>query len=212
MPNAVAPSRGQQPTPFAWPERKDTPVWKPRHTNRLASAASRGLPARGVDNAVDDGSYESDMAATGPLSDLGYVAFVQLHQPRYLRYARARLLDRSAGRVAVDTTFGIVAGRWESLLREPRPAADAWRQLRSQVNIMCCGTDRRPTAIDRLYGALPAEAADAVVLHCRLRMPMKAAADLMGVDPPVVAALLLTAMRQLPATTLEHLEERIPQV
>lgn len=151
------------------------------------------------------------MAAADLLNDLGYVAFVHLHEPRYLRYARARLLNPSASRLAVDTTFGIVAGRWGDLLRKPRPAADVWRQLRLQVSTMSCATDRSPTAIDRLYGALADDAADAVVLRCQLKMPTEATADLMGLDPPAVAALLRTAMRQLPATTLEHLEECVPQ-
>ncbi|EFL24954.1 hypothetical protein SSOG_04668 [Streptomyces himastatinicus ATCC 53653] len=120
------------------------------------------------------------------------------------------MLDEPVGRAAVDTTFGIVASRWGNLLREPRPEAGAWRQLRVQVRTASRDSCRRDPAVDWLYDSLPDELADTVVLHCRLGMPVKAVADLMGVDPPGVACHLLAAMRQLPAAALERLEESIP--
>ncbi|OPF71615.1 hypothetical protein VT50_0233440 [Streptomyces antioxidans] len=162
--------------------------------------------------AADQDSHEHGPITANPWSDAGYLAFVQLHRPRYLRYAQVRLLDKPAGQAAVDATFGIVASRWDELLREPRLAAEAWRQLRGQISAARHRrrTDRRDQAVDRLYGSLPDGTADAVVLRCRLKMPVKTAAELMGVEPPVVTASLLAARRQLSTTALEYLESPVP--
>lgn len=188
-------------------------MWEPRHEERLTTPA----PPRHLHTRTHGGTRPADpsvcggaLIATNLWSDVGYCAFVQLQKPRYLRYAQARLLDEPVGRAAVDTTFGIVASRWGNLLREPRPEAGAWRQLRFQISTArhdsCC----RDPAVDQLYDSLPDLPADAVVLHCRLGMPVKAVADLMGVDSPLVAASLMAAMRRLPTAALERLEESIP--
>ncbi|MFD8381745.1 hypothetical protein ACFV2X_24975 [Streptomyces sp. NPDC059679] len=53
-------------------------------------------------------------------------------------------------------------------------------------------------ATSGLYGVLPTEQADAVVLHYRLSMTLTEAADLMGIDPSVLASHLLMAERCIP--------------
>ncbi|MET9552565.1 hypothetical protein [Streptomyces sp. NPDC006645] len=139
---------------------------------------------------------------------LGFAAFVQLHRPDYLRYARARLVDESASRAAVEATLAAVGGRWGDLLRNARPAADAWRQLRAQIQTASRHAGDEDPAVGWLYGVLPQDAADIALLRWRLSLTIGAVADLMGVDPPAVVASLLTVRRQCPAATLQQLEHR----
>lgn len=139
---------------------------------------------------------------------LGLAAFVQLHRPDYLRYAHARLADETASRAAVEATIKAVGGRWGDLLRNARPAADAWRQLRAQIHVASRHVDGPDPAVSWLYGALPQDTADIALLRWRLSMTIEVVAGLMGVDPPTVAASLLTVQRQCPATALRELEPR----
>lgn len=142
---------------------------------------------------------------------LGLAAFVQLHRPDYLRYARARLVDESASRAAVEATLTAVGGRWSDFLLNARPAADAWRQLRARIQTASRHVDGQDPAVGWLYGALPQDAADIALLRWRLSMTIEAVADLMGIEPPAVAASLLTVQRQCSATTLQQLEQRTPR-
>lgn len=139
---------------------------------------------------------------------LGLAAFVQLHRPDYLRYARARLVDESASRAAVEATLAAVGGRWGDFLRGARPAADAWGQLRAQIRAASPHVDGADPAVGWLYAALPQDTADIALLRWRLSMTIEAVADLMGIDPPAVAASLLTVRRKCSATTLRQLEHR----
>lgn len=144
---------------------------------------------------------------------LGLAAFVQLHRPDYLRYAKARLVDETASRAAVEAAITAVGGRWSDLLRNARPTADAWRQLRAQIQAAshCAeeagGAGGQDPAVARLYDTLPQDHADIALLRWRLFMTAAAIADLMGIEPPAVAASLLTVQRQLSATTLQQLRQ-----
>ncbi|MFC8827937.1 hypothetical protein ACFT9I_21640 [Streptomyces sp. NPDC057137] len=147
---------------------------------------------------------------------LGLAAFVQLHRPDYLRYARARLVDETASRAAVEAAITAVGGRWSDFLRNARPTADAWRQLRAQIQAAspCTGVageaggaGGQDPAVGRLYDTLPQDLADIALLRWRLFMTAAAIADLMGIEPPAVAASLLTVQRQLSATTLQQLRQ-----
>ncbi|WP_330177070.1 hypothetical protein OG875_28350 [Streptomyces sp. NBC_01498] len=139
-------------------------------------------------------------------SRLGLSAFVQLHRPDYLRYARARLYDESASEAAVEAAVAAFSGRWGDFLRNARPAADAWRQLRGQIRAASgAGTGHDP-AVERLYEVLPEETADAALLRWRLSLAVESVADLMGTDRPAVTVSLLTARRRLSLTTLQQLE------
>ncbi|MGW7412608.1 hypothetical protein [Streptomyces sp. NPDC054863] len=128
---------------------------------------------------------------------LGFLAFVQLHRARYLRYARVRLLDEVACRVAVDVTLTLLADRWPEVLETSCPTAEAWGELRHQTARVGRDTGHRNEALESLYEWLPNAAADAVVLRCQLGMPEREAADLMGVEPPTVAVGMLAASRKL---------------
>ncbi|MFE5097088.1 hypothetical protein ACFRCI_44045 [Streptomyces sp. NPDC056638] len=142
-------------------------------------------------------------------SRLGFLAFMQLHRHHYLQYAQTRL-DEAAGQAAVTAAFDAVACQWDVYLQSPHPASGAWRQLRAQIHTRSREIDGSTPAVVRLYRSLPHDTADAAVLRWRMRMAPEAIADLMGLDPPAVTVLLLTAQRQLPATALEQLEEHTP--
>ncbi|MET4926119.1 hypothetical protein P3L51_27850 [Streptomyces sp. PSRA5] len=142
---------------------------------------------------------------------LGLSAFVQLHRPDYLRYARARLADETASRAAVEATVTAVSGRWSDFLRNARPTADAWRQLRAQIQAASRPAEGQDPAVGRLYGTLPQDLADIALLRWRLSMTPEAIADLMGIDPPAVAASVLMVRRQFSATSLRQLEHHTPR-
>ncbi|MFJ5922151.1 hypothetical protein ACIQF6_06010 [Kitasatospora sp. NPDC092948] len=127
-------------------------------------------------------------------ADSGYAAFVQLHCHSYQAYARARLGDGPlAGRV-VDQVLRCAESSWTQALHED-PAAFTWRVLRESVtraSRQSC--DHRQ---DRLHRALPARAADAALLHVRLGMAPRAAAELMGLNEPQLHVQLMAARRLL---------------
>lgn len=142
-------------------------------------------------------------------SRLGLLAFVQLHQSHYLLYARTRL-DETLARAAVAAALDTVARQWDRYLRCAQPAADAWRQLTVEIDARSRRTEGSDPALTRLYHSLPHDTADAAVLRWQVRLTPTAIADLMGIDLPAVAVLLLAAQRHLPAMTLEQLEDHTP--
>lgn len=147
-------------------------------------------------------------------SRLGLAAFVQLHRIHYLSYARARLRDETASQAAVEATISAVTGRWSDFLRNARPAADAWQQLRAQIQAAQPAgrhADGHDPAVRQLYSTLSQDIADTALLRWRLSMTPEAIADLMGVDIPAVAASLLTARRHFPDTALRQLEQHPSQ-
>lgn len=138
---------------------------------------------------------------------IGLAAFVQRNRPRYLRYARARLLDETVSQAAVDATIAAIGGRWSDLLQNARPSADAWRQLRTRIQSVSRAAGVPDSAVARLYGDFPPDTADTALLRWRLSMTTESIADLMGIDPPAVAASLLTVQRHFSATALRQLEQ-----
>ncbi|MFI6080885.1 hypothetical protein ACIBBB_07895 [Streptomyces sp. NPDC051217] len=162
---------------------------------------SHDIGERNIPSAIPD-SRPADQHSL-----LGLTAFVQRNRPRYLRYARARLLDETASQAAVEATIAAIGGRWSDFLRNARPAADAWRQLRTRIQSVSRAADVTDPAVARLYGAFPPDTADTALLRWRLSMTTEAVADLMGIDPPAVAASLLTVQRHFPATALRQLEQ-----
>lgn len=163
----------------------------------------RPLPATDTDT-------DTDSRPTDQHSLLGLAAFVQLHRMHYLSYARARLLDEAASRAAVGSAFSAVTGRWHELLRNARPAADAWQHLRAETEEAGRGAGGQDPAVGLLYGTLPQDIADTTLLRWRLSMAPEAIADLMGVDLPAVTVSLLTAQRQFPHTALRQLAHHAP--
>lgn len=138
---------------------------------------------------------------------LEYEAFIQLYGQLYYRYARARLDEDAPSRLAVDFTLRAVRRRWADLLRQPCPATGAWRQLRHHVTAL---RTERDSPVDRLYENCAPDIADIALLSYRLGLPLDATADVMGIDRPIAAAGLRTAMRHCPPQALEHLEEVVP--
>ncbi|KUJ67373.1 hypothetical protein ACZ90_28225 [Streptomyces albus subsp. albus] len=171
-----------------------------QHSQRLGAAALRaGSPLRAHTTAPTGPTGRGGPPARDSRRNtMGYLAFVQLQGPRYLEYAGARLHGDDSARVAVHATLSLIARRWGELLCEPRPGAEAWSHLRDRVGAMSRDGWSRNAEVDRLYGSLPADAADMVVLRCLLGMSEQATADVMGVDPPTVAAGLRAAGRRLP--------------
>ena len=127
----------------------------------------------------------------------GYAGFHQLYRDRYLQYAHLRV--GGAATAAVEATFGQLAPQWSVVLGSgTRPAAYSWGLLGRCVAAVCTDGPGAADATGGLYGVLTAEQADAVLLHYRLGMTLTEAADLMGVDPSALAALLLMAERRIP--------------
>ncbi|WP_331765876.1 sigma factor-like helix-turn-helix DNA-binding protein [Embleya sp. NBC_00896] len=140
--------------------------------------------------------------AGGVRDPLDFSAFCLLHRARWAQYARLRVGDRTRGERAVQSAFAELATHWGDILRGPNPTAGAWRILGRAV------TRSHAAGPDSLHGALPPSQADAVVLHYRLGMTLTATADLMGTDPPEVAAHLVLAERSLPTHVVRTLERR----
>ncbi|MGI5372625.1 hypothetical protein [Streptomyces iakyrus] len=132
---------------------------------------------------------------------MDYIAFCLLYQDRYLRYTRARVADPDLSRELVETTLGSVAINWASVLASRRPAAEAWDILGSLI----AQTLRGPAAAtlcNTVYRVLPPLQADVVILRHRLSLSNKQAADLIGVEEPVVASQLRMAHRTMARRTV----------
>ncbi|MFF7243473.1 hypothetical protein ACFZBU_06185 [Embleya sp. NPDC008237] len=131
---------------------------------------------------------------------LDFAAFCLLHRARWAQYARLRVGDPVRGERAVQSAVAELATNWADILRGPNPTAGAWRILGRAV------AGSPGPAPDSLHEALPSPQADAVMLHYRLGMTLTATADLMGTDPPEVAAQLVLAERSLPTDVVKALE------
>ncbi|MFB8017083.1 hypothetical protein ACFC36_00805 [Streptomyces rubiginosohelvolus] len=129
------------------------------------------------------------------MTDLGFSAFAERNQPRYTRYAGARLSRDADVQVAVHITFGLAGGNWPWLLSQPVLAAAVWAELRHQVEARLAKGAAPDDDAAALYKALPRAKADSVLLCHRLDFDVEAAAELMGVEPPAVEAILRAAKR-----------------
>lgn len=132
------------------------------------------------------------------VADLGFVAFAERNRPRYTRYAGARLPADAGVAAVVCATLAHAYEHWAWLLSQPCPAADVWTELHYQVGHEADVGPMPDSEVAALYRRLPASSADSVVLCCRLRLNVDEAAELMGVEPPVVHASLGAARRVLP--------------
>lgn len=147
-------------------------------------------------------------ASPGHRNRLLYEAFLQLHEQSYFLYARARLHADAPSQLAVASAVQAIGFRWAELLRQPRTATEAWRQLRCRVAGLCTQSD---SYVDRLYEICSPDGADIILLKYGLRLPLDVAANVMGVDRDFAAAGLRSAERCLPLKVLEHLEEVVPR-
>ncbi|MEV6594749.1 hypothetical protein [Streptomyces acidicola] len=128
-----------------------------------------------------------------------YTAFCLLYQDRYLRYARARLADPGLSRRLVETALGKVATNWASVLASHCPAAEAWTILGSVITAAAHrSTAAGAGSCNAVYRILSTLQADIVTLRHGLSLSEEQAADLMGVEEPVVACQLRMAHRNLP--------------
>ncbi|QNJ43375.1 sigma-70 region 4 domain-containing protein [Streptomyces buecherae] len=127
---------------------------------------------------------------------LEYTAFCLRHQELYHRYSRVRLRHEAASRDAVAAALGDLALNWDGALRSACLPAVAWRLLRARVQAAARASDPRPP--DTLHRAWPPDQADALILRYRLSLTTDQSAQLMGVDPAVIATHLRTALRDLP--------------
>ncbi|MEV0537060.1 hypothetical protein [Kitasatospora sp. NPDC050463] len=118
----------------------------------------------------------------------------------YHRYAQARLIDPGLSREAVEATMWFTERHWGVVLQRRNPAAYAWRILRATVTAACF--DAADQLSDHLHRTLPADHADAALLH-RLGLPVEQAATLMGIEPPKARADLLMAQRLLRVGPME---------
>ncbi|MFJ8043798.1 hypothetical protein ACIRBX_25180 [Kitasatospora sp. NPDC096147] len=125
----------------------------------------------------------------------GFAAFVQLHQPVYEKYARARLGDQDLGHRAVALAFRRTELGWNALLSDPRPLACAWRILRDSVTFV--RPEDTALDVDALHRELPAPAADASVLRLDLGLQPARVAEVMGVPEPELHVAVMAARRQL---------------
>lgn len=153
-------------------------------------------PPRG--SAGDALSWGEGRGEAAAIASLGYTAFRLLYEDRYLEYAEIRLGDRQCGLSAVLAALGALSAIWGEVLRSSCPAAMAWRVLEHAVSASRAAASGPGGDAVVLHDVLPAEQADAVLLHHRMGMSPREAADLMGIHVSALAALLRIAERKVP--------------
>jgi hypothetical protein len=130
---------------------------------------------------------------------LGYSAFAERNEPRYVRYAQARLVREPNATVAVRATLSCARHRWDWLLAQPSLAADVWAELRSQVSRQAEEVAPQDTTdAVALYSSLPVTSADSALLCWQVGLTAGEAAELMGLELPAVEAGLRVARRVHP--------------
>ncbi|WP_328687764.1 hypothetical protein OHA74_54740 [Streptomyces phaeochromogenes] len=125
-----------------------------------------------------------------------YTAFCMLYQDRYLRYTRVRVADPGLSRTLVEAALGSVATNWATVLASHCPAAEAWNILGSLIAQAVRG-HAATESCSTVYRVLPLLQADVVILRHRLSLSDQQAADLMGVEEPLVASQLRMAHRNM---------------
>ncbi|MFI1415628.1 hypothetical protein ACH4Y0_37765 [Streptomyces sp. NPDC020707] len=125
-----------------------------------------------------------------------YTAFCMLYQDRYLRYTRVRVADPGLSRTLVETALGSLATNWTTVLASQCPAAEAWNILGSLI-AQAVGGHAATKSCTTVYRVLPPLQADLVILRHRLSLSDQQAADLMGVDEPMVTSQLRMAHRNM---------------
>jgi hypothetical protein len=131
---------------------------------------------------------------------LEFAAFCETNRDAYVRYAQVRIDDHAEARRCVDAVFDALAARWVAVLRGERPAACAWRDLRTEAaQRSACAAGRA----GRFHAFLREDQADMMLLHRHLQLPVDDAAGLMGLADHEARALLRGAERDL-RTFLGH--------
>ncbi|MGW4378924.1 RNA polymerase sigma factor [Kitasatospora sp. NPDC004531] len=73
------------------------------------------------------------MAAPQRRDQLTFDAFCETHEQAWLAAARACRLSEERAHAVVDAVRDWLWGDWQMLLREPAPAASAWRVLKEEI-------------------------------------------------------------------------------
>ncbi|MFC4035137.1 hypothetical protein ACFO3J_27235 [Streptomyces polygonati] len=120
---------------------------------------------------------------------LSFTAFCAHRQSLYLRYISVRVGGAVHARPLVQAALGDLAMSWPQALRSPSPAAASWRLLTARAAGAAGHVPRAP------YDILGEQHADVLVLRYRLGLPAHVAAELMGIDEPVLAGRLQAALR-----------------
>ncbi|MFG2116637.1 hypothetical protein ACGFRB_29035 [Streptomyces sp. NPDC048718] len=127
---------------------------------------------------------------------LVYEALCDANKHWYVRYAEIWTSDRTEARRCVQTALDALEAQWATVLRTASPAARVWKGLRAEV-------ERRSAAegstAEHIRSLLSGDQADILLLHQKLRLPLKQAARLMGLPEPEALVLLRGAERRLAA-------------
>lgn len=123
---------------------------------------------------------------------VSYAAFCAPRRDVYTRYAAARVGCPHMGEDLAQEALGDLAMVWAEALQSASPAALAWSLLRNRIAARAL-----PSQESGLYRALPGGQADALMLRYRVGLPLRQAADLVGVSDREMAATLRTALRTL---------------
>ncbi|WP_404870037.1 RNA polymerase sigma factor [Kitasatospora griseola] len=77
---------------------------------------------------------EFGLAAPQRRDQLTFDAFCETHEQAWLAAARACRLSDEQAHAVVDAVRDWLWGDWQMLLREPAPAASAWRVLKEEIS------------------------------------------------------------------------------
>ncbi len=125
-----------------------------------------------------------------PASSVEFIAFRELHHPRYLSYARVWFREGGLAASVVEEAFGAMAAGWAEILGSPNPTAAAWRILRATVAARFDPT-RVPAQAQRVSTADE----DLAILHYVVGLATPEIADVVGTDTANVASQLRHALR-----------------
>ncbi|BFV59099.1 hypothetical protein KCMC57_up42030 [Kitasatospora sp. CMC57] len=125
-----------------------------------------------------------------PLASVEFIAFRELHHPRYLSYARVWFRESGLAASVVEEAFAAMAASWAEILGSPNPTAAAWRILRATVSSRF-DPARVPTQ------RITAADEDLAILHYVVGLATPEIADTVGTDTANVASQLRHALRDV---------------
>jgi len=152
----------------------------------LSRPADKSLPAH---SRLPSTTKRHPLSIRMPVS---YAAFCVPRREVYTRYAAARVGCPQVGEELAQAALGDLAMMWAEALQSASPAALSWNLLRSRI-----ATSARHGRGSGLHRVLPGDQADAVMLRYRVGLPLRQAADLMGIGDSEMAAILRMALRRL---------------
>ncbi|WP_441245912.1 hypothetical protein [Kitasatospora sp. McL0602] len=130
-----------------------------------------------------------DLGAQPPHLSLEFVAFRELHLPRYLSYAKVWFREPGRAAEAVELAFRALAAVWPEILGSPNPTAAAWQIVRSTVTARTAPPDATPAP------RATAEDEDLAILHYVVGLATPEIADVVGADTASIASQLRHALR-----------------